>query len=199
MRKIRNTVLAFSALALLLAGTAQAAPFAYADDPGDAMDTRASMDIVAVRYDVRQVNKSGPPSLVVEMELAAPPEGQLVSYEIRSQVEGCGYFQASYQPGTIWAAATGAGTASFFMECGSPADPTGSSATLLYTQFRIDGNTLRWSAAMDSIPKELRSGVTFSELRAFTQIAEPFMGIFGSGNDLPLPMDEASTDKTWSY
>ncbi|HUR50118.1 MAG TPA: hypothetical protein VMY88_11410 [Acidimicrobiales bacterium] len=199
MHRLRNAALVFAALALLFAGSAQAAPAAYSDDAGDSLDTRPSMDIVGVSYDVRQVNKSGPPSLVVEMELAGPPEGQLASYETRAQVEGCGYFQTSYAPGTLFVSALGSSPASFFMECGSAPDSTGSTATLLDAQFRIDGNKLRWAIAMDSIPKELRGGTTFSELNAFTQIAEPVSGIFGTGSDLPLPMDEAATDKTWSY
>ena len=199
MRRVRNAGLLFAALAVLFSGSVQAAePFSYGDDKGDALDGRASMDIVSVTHDIRQINKSGPPSLVVEMELAAPPEAQLASYEIRAEVEGCGFFQASYTPGTAWSAAVGSAPASFFIECGTPADATGSTATLMDAQFRIDGNKLRWSGALDSIPKELRSNTTFSDIYSFTQIAEPFMGINGT-SDANLPIDEAATDKPWSY
>ena len=199
MKRTRLAAVLIAVLALLSAGPARASAFSYTDAEGDALDARASMDIVSVTYDIRQVNKAGPPSLVVEMELAAPPEGQLVSYETRAEAEGCGYFTSSFAPGTAWSAATGSAPASYFMECGSPEDSTGSTATLIDAQFRIDGNTLRWAVALDSIPKELRGGTTFTEMSAYTQVAEPVMGIFGSGSDLPLPMDEASTDASWTY
>lgn len=199
MKRFRIAGLILAVLAVLSAGSVQAGgELKYGDEAGDALDGRASMDIVSVTHDVRQINKSGPPSLVLEMELAAPPEAQLASYEIRANVDGCGFFQASYTPGTAWGAGVGSAPASFFIECGSPADSTGSTATLLDAQFRIDGNTLRWSGALDSIPKELRSNVTFTDIHSFTQIAEPFMGINGSA-DANLPMDDASTSKAWSY
>ena len=203
MNRIRSAALVAAALALLFAGSAQAAPVKYSDEKGDAVDARASMDIVSVTYDVRQVNKSGPPSLVIEMELAAPPENQFVSYETRAEASGCGFFEASFTPGTVFVAGLDSAPGSFWIGCGSPPDETGSTATLMDAQFRIDGNVLRWSAAMDGIPKELRSGSTFSQLHAFTQIAEPVMGIDGTGNvlgeDGPLPIDTAATDKTWTY
>lgn len=204
MKRTRFVVLlSIAALAIGLAGSAQAAPITYADDSGDSVDARPSMDIVSVTYDVRQVNKSGPPSLVIEMELAAPPESQLVSYETRAEAAGCGHFDASFAPGTVFTAALDSAPASFWIGCGSPPDETGSTSTLLDAQFRIDGNVLRWSLAMDGIPKELRGGTTFSDLHAFTQIAEPVLGIDGSGYVLgapgPLPIDTAATDKTWSY
>ena len=199
MKLVRTALVVLAALAVLSAGSVRAAEsLTYSDDKGDALDGRASMDIVSVTHDIRQINKGGPPSLVIEMELAAPPEAQLVSYEIRANVDGCGYFQASYTPGTAWTAAVGSAPASFFIECGSPPDSTGSTATLLDAQFRIDGNKLRWSGALDSIPKELRKNVTFTDINSFTQIAEPFMGINGT-SDAGLPIDEASTSKAWSY
>lgn len=206
MNRLRSAVLVFGAIALLLAGSAQAAPSTYADDQGDSVDARPSMDIVSVTYDVRQINKGGPPSLVIEMELAAPPESQLVSYETRAEASGCGHFDASYSPGTVFVTGLDSAPGSFWIGCGSPPDETGSTATLLDAQFRIvDGKVLRWSLAMDSIPKELRNGSTFSDLHAFTQIAEPVLGIDGTGTSPvegqkgPLPIDSASTDKTWTY
>lgn len=66
----------FAVVSVFVAGSAQAAgPLTYTDKAGDALNGRASMDIVRVTHDLRQVNKSGPPSLVFEMELAAAPEG----------------------------------------------------------------------------------------------------------------------------
>lgn len=200
MSNIRKAGFVFAALAILMAGSAHASQsLTYEDEAGDSLDGRSSLDIVSVTYDVRQVNKGGPPSLVVEMELAGPPDGQLVSYETRAEAEGCGYFWTSYAPGTVFTQALGSAPASYFMECGSPPDGTGSTATLIDAQFRIDGNTLRWSVALDSIAKELRSGSTFTSMEAYTQVAEPVFGIFGTGSDLPLPIDEASTDGAWTY
>lgn len=198
MRSIRTAGLLFAALAVLLAGSARAdAPLKYADDPGDALDGRASLDIVSVTYDLRQVNKVGPKSVVIEMELGAPPEGQLASYSARAEIEGCGFFDASFRPGSVVFGTAGIPPADFFIACGASGD-----SEILDAQFRIDGNVLRWSIALDGLPKEARTGKVKS-LNSFTQIAEPATGIMGTGDldvaDGPLPIDAAASDKTWSF
>jgi len=58
------------------------------------------MDILSVTIDTRQVNRSGPRSLVFELELVAPPETQLgTAYGIRTVMEGCGGFQGHFHRG----------------------------------------------------------------------------------------------------
>lgn len=197
MKRLRNAALVFAALAVLFAGTAQAAPLTYADDPGDALDGRASMDIVRVTHDLRQVNKTGPQSLVFEMELAAPPEAQLASYFVMTEIEGCGSFYASYRPGAVVFGAAGIPGAGFYHSC---ADADGA---ILNGSFRLDGKVLRWALALDSLPKDQRASLTLGGLQAFSQIAEPATGIIGTGwldgNHAPAKIDAATTDKTWSY
>lgn len=201
MSRIRKAGLVFAALAVVMAGSARpAGPLTYTDDAGDALDGRASMDIVRVTHDLRQVNKAGPPSLVFEMELAAPPESELVSYYVMSEIEECGSFYASFRPGSVvFGAALAIAPADFYHSCG---DGPGDGA-ILPAVFRIDGNVLRWAVALDSLPKAQRGGLALTDLRAFTQIAEPATGIIGTGwldgTPAPLPVDTASTDKTWSF
>jgi len=183
MRRIPTAGVLFAALAVLFAGSAQAAPFTYADAAGDSSDRRASMDIVAVRYDVRQVDKAGPRSLVIEMKLAAPPEARLALYEVLAQADGC-RFNAFYRPGAA-VAAIGFPSAWVHTNCNS-------TITLLPAEFRIDGNTLQWSIAMDELPEWLRHGSTFSGLAATARICDPV------GNGGPV-VDQASTNTSWSY
>jgi len=192
--RISTAGVLFAALAVLLAGSAQAAPVTYGDDGGDSLGNRASMDIVAVRYDVRRVDKDGPLSLVVEMELNEPPEGVLADYEAGAQSEDCGTVWATYRTGTTAKASVfGSGpSGSFNVGCGSPAGVYGSTGTWLDAEFVIEGSTLRWSIALGALPRQLRSGSTFRRLRAFARIAE-------SATSIGYPADEASTDQTWSY
>lgn len=181
---------------MLFAGTLPgraAEPFTYEDEAGDAVDGSASMDIVRVTHDLRQVNRSGPPSLVFEMELAGPPESEMAAYGINSEIEGCGFLEALYRPGTLVYGTAGIAAADFFIECGS-----GDDSEILPAKFLIDGNVLTWSIALDGLPKALKSSGKLQNLNAFTEITEPFTGEYGTNRAL-LPMDAASTDKTWNY
>jgi len=200
MNKLKALGLIFVALSVLSAGSAQAgAALTYADKKGDALDGRASMDIVRVTHDMRQVNKTGPPSLVFEMELAAPPQSQLASYFVMTDIEGCGRFYASYRPGAVVFGALGIGSADFYHSCG---DGPGDGA-ILSGAFRLEKNVLRWSVSLDSLPKAQRASLKLGGLQAFTQIAEPATGILGTGwldgTHAPAKIDSATTDKTWSF
>ncbi len=198
MKRLRFVGLVFVVLSILAEGSAQAAaPLKYTDKPGDTLDGRASMDIVSVTHDLRQVNKTGPPSIVFELELAAPPESQLASYYVFSVIEGCGDFYASFRPGSLVFGNLGIAPADFWIDCGADG------GDILPGQFRIDGKILRWAIALDGLPKDVRAGQKVGELHALTQIAEPATGIIGTGwldgRSAPLPVDAASTDKTWGY
>ena len=198
MKRFRIASVIVAVLAVLCAGSVQAGTeLKYTDETGDALDGRASMDIVSVTHDIRQVNKTGPKSLVFEMELAAPPEMQLASYYVMTEIEGCGSFYASFRPGAVVFGAAGIAGADFYHSC---ADADGA---ILDGQFRLDGKILRWALALDSLPKSQRSGVTLGGLQAFSQIAEPATGIIGTGwldgTHAPAKIDAATTDKTWSF
>lgn len=198
MRKLLATV----ALAALLAGgaavaPAQAAPLHLDDKRGDALDGRASFDITRVTFDVRQINRGGPPSLVYEMTLAAPPENQFASYSIEADAGSC-FIDASFRPGTVFATALASGAADFFVGCDDH------ESELLPAKTLVKDNVITMSVATDSLPKEARTIRKLENLYAFTQTAEPVFGIFGNGDqDLGqpgvLPTDSVESDKTYSF
>ena len=174
-----------------------AGPLTYDDPAGDALDTRASMDIVQVSYDVRQVNKSGPPSLVVELTLAAPPEAQLATYDIQADAGASCFVDAGYRPGSVAAAAGLLPAAQFYVGCdGENAFITGKSL--------IKDNVITMSIALDSLPKGVREAGELSGFYAFSMTSEPVLGLYGNGytdgpGNLPTPTDSASTDKTFTF
>ncbi len=201
MTKRISALAVFCAAALLTvaAAPANAGPFNAKDDTGDSLDTRASTDIISVTYEVKPMAPRDTPSLVVTLELAAPPEAALTSYDVHTQIEGCGYFQMTYAPGNLFQAAGIGGDTSFFMECGSPADSTGSTATLLDGSRRIDGNKFTAWIPLGGLPKELRGGGTMTELNAYTQFADPVFGIIGNGSVGLPPTDELVADMKWKF
>lgn len=190
MRKVPFAVVAFAVFALLSAASAQAAPLKYGDETGDALDGSASLDIVSVTHDLRQVNKAGPPSIVFELELGAPPEGTGHAYGISTQLDGCGELASLYRPGAVVYEAAGIAAADFYIECEED--------SILPAQFRVDGKILRWTIALDGLPTKYRSG-KLGTLTAATEIVDPATGEFGPGEEGILPMDSAATDKSWSY
>lgn len=191
MNRVKAAGLIFVILSVLAAGSVQAgAALTYTDEPGDAVDGRASMDVVRVTHDLRQVNKAGPPSIVFEMELAAPPESSGAAYGIQSDIEGCGSFDALYRPGAVVYEAAGIAAADFFLECEED--------SILPAQFRIDGKVLRWAIALDGLPGKYRAG-KLGGLQATAEIVDPATGEFGPGAEGILPIDAATTDQTWSY
>lgn len=174
-----------------------ASPLSFDDPAGDALDSRKSMDIVKVTYDVRQVNKSGPPSLVVELTLAGAPESQLATYSVDADAgEDC-FVYASYRPGTVFTAATGFAAGQFFIGCGD--DQAFTAAKML-----VKGNLITMSVAMDSLPKPIREKGELSGIYAYTQTSEPATGILGNGwvdyvGHMPTPTDSAKTDKKFRF
>lgn len=190
MRRNHAAAALIAALVVLSAVPARAAqPLTYEDEAGDTLDGRDSMDIVRVTHDLQQVNKSGPPSLVVEMELAAPPEDMAVRYVVSTEIPGCGSFTATYRPSAVVYEAAGIASADFYLSCEDE---------FLPSQFRIDGNVLRWAMAIDGLPGKYSSG-KLEGLSASTDIVDPATGEQGTGQEGVLPMDDASTDQTWSY
>lgn len=169
----------------------------YDDPTGDALDTRASMDIVKVTYDVRQVNKSGPASLVVELTLAAPPETQLATYDIQADAGDSCFVDAGFRPGTVVSQAGLIPAAQFYIGC------NGDNA-FVPAKSLIKGNVLTMSVALDSLPKTAREEGVLSGLYAFSMTSEPVIGLYGNGytdgiGNLPTPTDSATTDKTFKF
>jgi len=197
MTKRTCTALLALAVLLLAAAPSQAAGLSFGDPAGDALDGRKSMDIVKVGYDVRQMNRGGPPSLVIELTLAGPPETQLASYGVEGDAGPC-FIDAGFRPGTVFATAVGSGAASFFIGC------EGEDPELVDAKSLIKGNMITLSIALDSLPKAARQAGVLENLYAFTQTSEPVTGIFGNGDqDLGgpgvLPTDSAKTDKKFKF
>ena len=155
------------------------------------------MDIVKVTYDVRQVNRTGPPSLVVELELAGPPEAQLATYDMQSAAGDSCFVHAGYRPGTVVTQAGLIPAAQFYLGC------NGDNA-FVAAKAAVKGNVLTMSLAMDSLPKGVRDVGELSAIYAMSMISEPAAGLYGNGyidgpGNLPTPTDSASTDKTFKF
>lgn len=148
------------------------------------------MDILKVAYDVKQVNKGGPPSIVVEITLAAPPEAQLVNYTANGDAGGDCFVDVSYRPGTVLSQTHGIPAAQFWIGCGDAGE-------LVAAKTLIKGNVITMSTALDSIPKTIRENGELTGLSATSEIAEPVTGIVGTA--IIGGADEATTDKTFRY
>lgn len=173
-----------------------ATPVTYENDEGDALDGRASMDILSVTYDVRQMNRGGPPSLVVEMTLAAPPESELATYGAEGDAGSC-FIDVSFRPGTLWSAALGFSGSQFFVGCDGDNQ-------LIDAKTLVKDNVITWSLSLDSLPKPAREAGELINLYSFTQTSEPVFGIFGNGDQDTggpgvLPTDSAETDQTFRF
>ena len=155
------------------------------------------MDIVSVTLEVKPMVPRNTVSLVTTIELAAPPEAQAASYDMNATMPGCGYFNASYRPGTI-GATQGSKVNQYFMACGSPDSAGTGTSTAVDARAEADGNKIVIWAAIDSFPKEVREIGQLESISAATQIAEPLFGIIGNAA-LALPSDSAETDKTWKF
>lgn len=155
------------------------------------------MDIVSVTLEVKPMAPRKTESLVTTIELAAPPEAMLASYDFAATVPGCGYFNANYRPGALWAQQFGQ-VNQYFMECGSPEGAGTGTSTAVNASVEVDGNKVIIWAAVAAFPKEVRAAGELTEISASTQIAEPLMGIMGNAT-LQAPTDEATTDKSWRF
>lgn len=199
-------VVVLSVLSLLALGTpAQAAGVRFVDDAGDALDTRASMDIVAASIEIKPMAPRNTPSVVVTLELAGPPEPTGASYEFAGDLASCGGFGAALRQGTAYnvvfgdIAGLGISTHQMWVECGSPPTDTGSTWTFVDLMTSVTGNTITMWSAVANFPKEFAADGEMTGLRAFTQVADPAVGIIGNAYVGATPHDEAATDQTWDY
>lgn len=202
----------FAAVVVLSLVTMAGAPVRSADSSlrfedaqGDSLDTRASMDLLAASIEMKPMAPRNTPSLVVTWELAAAPEPTGVSYEFNGELPGCGVFSAAFRPGTAYnivfgeTLGMGISTHQMYVGCGSPPSDTGSTATFVDLMTSVKGNTVTMWTALSALPKEALAEGEMSQLRAFTQMAEPATGIFGNGSLGLEPNDEATTDQVWNF
>jgi hypothetical protein len=206
----RLLVTALAAAAVLatpaLSGAAAPAPAPQIVDPsGDAVGSQAALDIVSVKFGTTgttSVVKKGkkkitvytPTKLVVTETLAAPPSTtQSVRYRIQADIDGCGSFDLFYVN-----AATGP-DGSLFLSCpDGGADPT-AGGTLITTTPKIAGNVLTWDFSLKALPTEIKVGSVVSGFKAYTDVADPVLGLFGTGDGasalLNMPVDDPSNAK----
>lgn len=207
--RISRVLLSLAVVAgLALASTpAQAggAPLVIKDAKGDALDVRPEMDIVSVTLESKNFKPKDTPSLVVTMELAGPinkSTATAVNYNIDMEVEGCGYLQFTYAPGTVLEGGPGAGAYSnVSTSCGGPPSTTGDGTYLGQdAKVELSGNKLIMWIGWPSLTKEIRELKTINEISATVEIAEPVFGIIGAGLFGPATAtDSVETDKSWIY
>jgi len=193
-------LIAVATLAGVSSPARAASPKLSVGDPaGDAIDTRASMDILNIAFEVKKVRATDPkPSVIVSMKLAAPPEKQLASYTIWATIPECGEFSVDYAPTTLIKTVPSPRSPADAFICTGSSGAT-DSLSLFSPKFAVSkDNTMTWTIALDSFPKAARAGGTLTQIHAETQIAEPVEGILGNAA-LGLPTDDVATDKEFTF
>lgn len=183
-------------LALSPASSAASKPrsLVVPDPKGDAVAAGAAYDITSIglttvgRTDGRTYT---PKSFVVTLSLAEPPSTQAGStYGVDVELAGCGFANFSYTPGATL------GEGSVFTECGSPADETGSTATLYPVPPKVKGNVITWTIGVKT--PGFKPGTAVTGIDGFTTFNEPVFGIIGpTAIDKGLSFDVAETDKSY--
>lgn len=202
------TALISGAVALVavaaLAPPALSAPLTITDPAGDALDARASMDLVSVTLEsaIRKPGKT--PSLVATFELAGPIDrstATAVSYNLNTQIPGCGYLNFTWAPGTVLEGGPGGAYSNISTSCGGEPDSTGEGTYRgIDAKAELDGNKLIMWTSWESLTKEIRAAGALGSIQATTENAEPVTGIIGTGGaGLPIYTDELTSDKTWSF
>lgn len=166
------------------------------DRIGEAVDSRPSMDIERVSFEVKKVKASDPkPSVIITVKLSAAPEKQLVSYDVYATIPECGSFQASYAPGSALNPALPQSPASVYVCNGGTSETD--SLDLFHPKFAVGkDNTLTWTIALDSFPKLARAGGALTDIKVETQTADPVFGLEGNGSVLGLPTDDMTPEVT---
>lgn len=151
------------------------------DAVGDARGGQAGMDIGKVIFTTtgktvikkvkgKSIKSYTPDTLVVKLELAAPPTSlPPVVYEVDSANSACGFIYLYWDPEEL-----GSGG---LVECGSEEDATGSTATVLEVVPVLTGSTITWSMPFNTLPKEIRVGTTITDVHSFVALAEPITGL----------------------
>lgn len=178
-----RALLAAAAVGLVVTavpGSAAPAP-QIVDAKGDAADGNGSHDVQSVLF-----TKTAK-GFTVALTLGAPQTDQDgVTYEISGETSTCGTFSIAWSPVTALGGRDQVG-----MSCGED-DGTGA-YTIINVAPKSKGNTLTWTFNKKQFPKELRSGGTFTDLRAGVDPNEPVFGILGpAAFGVPLRLDDAT-------
>lgn len=168
----------------------------FSDPAGDALATQKAYDITKVTVTTKGVTtKKGkvvtykPKSIVVTMTIAgAFTTTPGANYEVDADVAGCGYANFTYTPGAL-------SEGGLFTECGSPADSTGSTATLYDMPPTVKGSTVTWDIPLNALDPSFKQGALLSGISALATQNDPVFGIVGPGAFVPGGnLDTASTD-----
>lgn len=170
-------------------------PVSFEDPAGDQLDLRPSMDILKVSWDVTQASTLGRPRIVVQIELAAPPEERLVNYAAGGDAGGGCLLEGTYHPGTVFTALGAEPAADFYVDCGHW-DEMGQ---LVEARLETKGNVITMSIPLDSVPADVRRSGQLTELWATSELAEPMTGIVGTWWTGAGGADKATTDQTFRY
>ena len=189
--------------ATFLAPTAIAAPLVVEDPAGDALDARPEMDIVSVTFESKRRNPRNTPSLVVTIELAGPIDkstATAVSYNVDTEVPGCGYLNFTWSPGTLLEGGPGTGAYSkLTTNCGGEPDSTGDGTYRgIDAKAELDGNKLILWSSLESLTEEVRDVGEITNIEATTENAEPATGIIATGI-VGVGTDEATSDAIWRF
>lgn len=166
------------------------------DPAGDALATQKSYDITKVTITTKGKGSKAsykPVSIVLTMTVAgALSTTPGAAYEVDvADVSGCGYANFTYTPG-------GLDEGGVFTECGSPADETGSTATLYDAPPTVSGSTITWDVPLSLLSPEFKAGAVFSGISGKANQNDPVFGLIGTGTLLDEGnWDIASTDKTF--
>ena len=194
-----TTRLALAAAGLAVLGSfgqahAAARPAAKAVKPPVLTITDPAGDALAITTKGKGSKASYKPvSVVLTMTVAgALSTTPGAAYEVDvADVSGCGYANFTYTPG-------GLDEGGVFTECGSPADETGSTATLYDAPPTVSGSTITWDVPLSLLSPEFKAGAVFSGISGKANQNDPVFGLIGTGTLLDEGnWDIASTDKTF--
>jgi hypothetical protein len=194
----RSTLLVCICAGIALAPASSAASkprsLVVPDPTGDVVAAGAAYDITSIGMTTTGTTEGRtytPKSFVVTMTLAGPPSTQAGSaYNVDVELAGCGPASFGYTPGATF------GEGSVFTECGSPADETGSTATLYPTPPKVKGNVITWTIGVKT--PGFKPGTSVTEINGSTTFNEPLFGLIGPAIiDRGLSFDVAETDKSY--
>lgn len=198
MRVLRPALALAAAAAVVLGGAASAAggpnTLTFTDAAGDNISPSAASDITGVTWTTLSKTKGKkyvPTALVLTLKLAAPPATDSTVYAIDATLPGCGDFLLTYTPGATLESFN-------FAECGGDgSDPTGN-GTSFDGAPEVVGNSVVWTLPLKSLPGDVKPGTTFTDLNAYTDFADPAIGLVSPSLITGTPLyDVASTDKTY--
>jgi len=175
-----------------------AAPLAFSDPAGDALDSQKSMDIVGVGYSVGKTS-TGKPQFVIKLTLDAPPSLRLSAYTVEGRVSPdakCDEFEVDFRPGR---ALERLGTSPFELWVD---DCTTGDIQLSSPKGEVKGNTITWFVPFDSLKKKALAVGKVNKIQAYTGTVDPVFGLEGNAaieGDKLLPTDEAVTTKEFVY